>query len=109
MFSVQTDKPARASSAKALRSRRLGKATERASERGRPAPSSAGPTGLIALHLKARHKAGVLFVASDESRAERLGGILQGVEPGWGVSWCCRASIHPFDEIEPSRETTVAR
>ncbi len=72
--------------------------------------SSAAPTGLIALHLlKARRKAGVAFLAMDENRAERLGAILHGLDPGCDVVVLPRFDTLPFDEVEPSREITGRR
>lgn len=62
--------------------------------------SSAAPTGLIALRLlKARRKAGVVFLARDENRAERLGAILHGLDPGCDVVVLPRFDTLPFEEV----------
>jgi transcription-repair coupling factor (superfamily II helicase) len=105
------DKPARASNPKAPGSKRAGKVGRRAPcAQGRQALSSSAPTGLIALHLlKARRKAGVVFLARDESRAERLGAILHGLNPGCEAVVLPRFDTFPFEEVEPSREITGRR
>lgn len=109
-------KPARPSPTKAPSSTRADQANPRppSSQRGQPpspqTPSSAAPTGLIALHLlKLWRKAGVVFVASDETRAERLGAVLHAFDPGCPVMVLPRFDTLPFDEVEPSREISGRR
>ncbi|WP_410051547.1 TRCF domain-containing protein [Bradyrhizobium sp. SZCCHNR1085] len=102
-------KPARAPS-----SRKAGRAGKRApSAQRRQALSSAAPTGLIALHLlRALGKSGargLVFLAKDEVRAERLGAILHAFDPSCDVLVLPCFDALLVDEVEPSRETTGRR
>jgi transcription-repair coupling factor (superfamily II helicase) len=74
--------------------------------------SSAAPLGLLALHLlhrARRETGGVLFIASDEARAERLGAILHALDPGCGVMVLPRFDTLPFEQLPPSREIAGRR
>jgi transcription-repair coupling factor (superfamily II helicase) len=84
-----------------------------ASRRAKQQISSAAPLGLLALHLlKLRRRArphGVVFVARDEARAERLGAILHTFDPRCGVLVLPRFDTLPFEQLEPSREIAGRR
>lgn len=91
-----------------------GKASKRApSVQARGALSSAAPTGLIAVHLLTTWRKsgaqGLVFVAKDEMRAERLGQILHAFDPSCDVLVLPCFDTLPFDEVEPAREITGRR
>ncbi|MGJ4944828.1 TRCF domain-containing protein [Bradyrhizobium sp. HKCCYLS1011] len=101
-------------SAHALSSGQAAKAGTRVrSAQGRQALSSAAPLGLLALHLLTTWRNagsdGLVFVAKDEARAERLGAILHALDPACDVLVLPRFDTLPFDEVEPSREIAGRR
>src|SRR5690349_3032574 len=75
--------------------------------------SSSAPLGLLALHLlgvwRPITNRGLLFVASDEARAERLGMLLHGLEPDAHVLVFPRPDTLPFDATAPSTEVAGRR
>ena len=79
----------------------------------RSAISSSSPIGLLALHLlEQRRKSGrngIVFLAEDENRAERLGSVLHSLDPSLDVLVFPRLNTLPFDGLEPSREIAGRR
>ena len=79
----------------------------------RPAISSSSPLGMLALHLldqwKKSRRDGIVFLAEDENRAERLGSVLHSLAPSLGVLVFPRLNTLPFDGLEPSREIAGRR
>jgi transcription-repair coupling factor (superfamily II helicase) len=77
------------------------------------AVSSASPLGLLALHLvtqwHASGRSGLVFLAENERRAERLGSIIHMIEPGCDVLVYPRLNTLPFDLLEPSRDIAGRR
>jgi len=75
--------------------------------------SSDSPLGLLALHLLAQWRKagrnGAVFLAENEARAERLGGILHALDPTCEVLVFPRLNRLPFDQLEPSREIAGRR
>jgi len=68
---------------------------------------------MLALHLLAQWgkspRAGVIFLAEDENRAERIGGLLHSLDRSLGVLVFPRLNTLPFDGLEPSREIAGRR
>ena len=64
--------------------------------------------GMLALHLREQWKKsgrdGLVFLAEDENRAERLGGIVHALDSSLDVLVFPRLNTLPFDGLEPSRE-----
>ena len=52
---------------------------------------------------------GIVFLAEDENRAERLGSVLHSLDPSREVLVFPRLNTLPFDGLEPSREITGRR
>src|SRR6185295_1767871 len=79
----------------------------------RSAISTSSPLGMLALHLREQRKksgrGGLVFLAEDESRAERLGGIVHALDPSLDVLVFPRLNNLPFDGLEPSREIAGRR
>ncbi|NPU66396.1 DEAD/DEAH box helicase [Bradyrhizobium sp. 83012] len=79
----------------------------------KPAVSSTSPLGLLALHLVAQWQAagrsGLVFLAENERRAERLASIIQLLEPACDVLVYPRLNTLPFDLLEPSRDIAGRR
>ena len=75
--------------------------------------SSSSPLGMLALYLAAQWRAsgrdGVVFLAENESRAERLGSIIPVIEPACDVLVYPRLNTLPFDQLEPSRDIAGRR
>ncbi|NPV21002.1 DEAD/DEAH box helicase [Bradyrhizobium aeschynomenes] len=98
-------------SQKADRSRSVAAGT--APARARPSPSSDAPLGLLALHLlserQRRKTHGLIFIADNEPRAERLAAVLHAMDPGCDVLVLPRFDTLPFDDAEPSREVAGRR
>ena len=88
-----------------------------ATKKGRKAADSAistsSPLGMLALHLREQWKKsgrdGLVFLAEDENRAERLGGIVHALDPSLDVLVFPRLNTLPFDGLEPSREIAGRR
>ena len=79
----------------------------------RSAVSTSSPLGMLALYLRDQWKKsggdGIVFLAEDENRAERLGGIVHAVDPSIDVLVFPRLNTLPFDGLEPSREIAGRR
>jgi len=75
--------------------------------------STSAPLGMLALHLREQWKKsgrdGLVFLAEDENRAERLGGIVHALDPSLDVLVFPRLNTLPFDGLEPSREIAGRR
>jgi transcription-repair coupling factor (superfamily II helicase) len=75
--------------------------------------STSSPLGMLALHLREQWKKsgrdGLVFLAEDENRAERLGGIVHALDPSLDVLVFPRLNTLPFDGLEPSREIAGRR
>lgn len=75
--------------------------------------STSSPLGMLALYLRKQWKKagryGLVFLAEDESRAERLGGIVHALDPSLDVLVFPRLNTLPFDGLEPSREIAGRR
>lgn len=79
----------------------------------RLAVSSASPLGLLALHLVERWqgagRSGLVYLAENERRAERLASIILVLEPACDVLVYPRLNTLPFDLLEPSRDIAGRR
>ena len=79
----------------------------------RNAISSSSPVGLLALHLISEWKNsksdGVVFLAENEVRAERLGAIIHALDDSCDVLVFLELNTLPFDQLEPSREIAGRR
>jgi transcription-repair coupling factor (superfamily II helicase) len=68
---------------------------------------------MLALHLVQRWQEsgrdGIVFLAENENRAERLGGIVHSLDPSIDVVVFPRLNTLPFDGLEPSREIAGRR
>ena len=71
------------------------------------------PLGMVALHLlqqwKKSGRDGIVFLAGDENRAERLASIVHSLDRSSGVLVFPRLNNLPFDGLEPSREIAGRR
>ena len=54
-------------------------------------------------------KSGVVFLAADEVRAERLGAVIHALDGSCDVLVFPRLNTLPFDQLEPSREIAGRR
>jgi len=67
----------------------------------------------LALHLleqwRKSGRDGIVFLAEDENRAERLGSVLHSLDPSLDVLVFPRLNTLPFDGMEPSREIAGRR
>jgi transcription-repair coupling factor (superfamily II helicase) len=63
---------------------------------------------MMALHLLAQWRKsgrkGVVFLAENENRAERLGAVIHALDPSCDVLVFPRLNTLPFDQLEPSHE-----
>ncbi len=79
----------------------------------RSAIASSSPLGLLALHLLGRWRTsgrdGLVFLAGDQDRAERIGSVLHSLDPSADVMVYPRLDSLPFDGLEPSREIAGRR
>ena len=79
----------------------------------RSAISSSSPLGLVALHLlqqwRKSGRDGVVFLAGEENRAERLASIVHSLDRSSGVLVFPRLNNLPFDGLELSREIAGRR
>ncbi|MGY4326768.1 hypothetical protein ACVWWG_001185 [Bradyrhizobium sp. LB7.2] len=79
----------------------------------RSAVASSSPLGMLALHLleqwEKSGRDGLVFLCDDESRAERLGGVIHALDPLVEVLVFPRLNTLPFDGLEPSREIAGRR
>ncbi|CCE04857.1 putative transcription repair coupling factor [Bradyrhizobium sp. STM 3843] len=68
---------------------------------------------MLALHLvtqwRTSGRSGLVFLAENERRAERLGSIIQVIEPTCDVLVYPRLNTLPFDQLEPSRDIAGRR
>jgi transcription-repair coupling factor (superfamily II helicase) len=75
--------------------------------------SSFSPLGMLALHLLEQSRQsgrdGIVFLAENENRAERLGSVLHSLDPSLDVLVFPRLNTLPFDGLEPSREIAGRR
>jgi transcription-repair coupling factor (superfamily II helicase) len=76
--------------------------------------SSSSPLGMLALHLieqwrKFGRDGGIVFLAEDEGRAERLGGVIHSLDHSLDVLVFPRLNTLPFDGLEPSPEIAGRR
>ena len=75
--------------------------------------SSFSPLGMLALHLLEQWgqsgRDGIVFLAENENRAERLGSVLHSIDPSLDVLVFPRLNTLPFDGLEPSREIAGRR
>ena len=90
-----------------------GRAKKRKTPASRTAISSSSPLGMMALHLLAQWRKsgrkGVVFLAEDENRAERLGAVIHALDPSCDVLVFPRLNTLPFDQLEPSHEIAGRR
>ena len=79
----------------------------------RSAIASSSPLGLLALHLLGQWRTsgrdGLVFLAGDQDRAERIGSVLHSLDPSADVMVYPRLDSLPFDGLEPSREIAGRR
>jgi transcription-repair coupling factor (superfamily II helicase) len=79
----------------------------------RTAIASSSPLGLLALHLLGQWRTsgrdGLVFLAGDQDRAERIGSVLHSLDPSADVMVYPRLDSLPFDGLEPSREIAGRR
>ncbi|WP_407158643.1 helicase-related protein [Bradyrhizobium sp. STM 3557] len=68
---------------------------------------------MLSLHLLAQWRKagrnGIVFLAENENRAERLGAIIHALEPDCDVLVFPRLNTLPFDQLEPSRDIAGRR
>ncbi|MGJ4940669.1 DEAD/DEAH box helicase [Bradyrhizobium sp. HKCCYLS1011] len=68
---------------------------------------------MLALHLvtqwRTSGRSGLVFLAENERRAERLGSVIQVIEPTCDVLVYPRLNTLPFDQLEPSRDIAGRR
>jgi transcription-repair coupling factor (superfamily II helicase) len=78
-----------------------------------PTISSSWPLGMLALYLleqwRQSGREGIVFLAENENRAERLGSVLHSLDPSLDVLVFPRLNTLPFDGLEPSREIAGRR
>jgi transcription-repair coupling factor (superfamily II helicase) len=98
---------------KAKKARAAGGATRNSKGSSRSTISSSSPLGMLALHLldqwRKAGRDGIVFLAEDENRAERLGSVLHSLVPSLEVLVFPRLNTLPFDGLEPSREIAGRR
>jgi len=79
----------------------------------RPTISSSSPLGMLALYLveqwRQSGREGIVFLAENENRAERLGSVLHSLDPSLDVLVFPRLNTLPFDGLEASREIAGRR
>jgi transcription-repair coupling factor (superfamily II helicase) len=93
------------------------RATNRAKKRRNGTPrtaiSSSSPLGMMGLHLLTQWsksgRKGVVFLAENENRAERLGAVIHALEPSCDLLVFPRLNTLPFDQLEPSHEIAGRR
>jgi transcription-repair coupling factor (superfamily II helicase) len=90
-----------------------GRTTKKSKVSPRTAISSSSPLGMLALHLLAQWRRsgrdGIVFLAENENRAERLGSVLHSLDPSLDELVFPRLNTLPFDGLEPSREIAGRR
>ncbi|HEY6675690.1 MAG TPA: hypothetical protein VIZ87_02820, partial [Terrimicrobium sp.] len=68
---------------------------------------------MMALHLLAEWskagRNGIVFLAENENRAERLGAVIHALDPSSDVLVFPRLNTLPFDQLEPSLEIAGRR
>ncbi len=101
-------------SGKALKTSKAPKTTKTAKKpAARASVSSSSPLGMLALHLldawKTSGRDGIVFLAENENRAERLGSVIHALDPSCDVLVFPRLNTLPFDQLEPSREVAGRR
>jgi transcription-repair coupling factor (superfamily II helicase) len=99
--------------AKKTKKARAAPALKKAGSLPGAAISSSSPLGMLALHLlqqwRKSGRDGVVFLAGDENRAERLASIVHSLDRSSGVLVFPRLNNLPFDGLEPSREIAGRR
>ncbi|PDT87821.1 transcription-repair coupling factor [Bradyrhizobium sp. Y36] len=79
----------------------------------RGAVSSSSPLGVLALHLLGQWREsghnGIVFLAENENRAERLGSVIHALDASCEVLVFPRLNTLPFDQLEPSHELAGRR
>lgn len=89
------------------------RATKRKTSPSRTVISSSFPLGMMALNLLAQwrnsSRNGVVLLAENEHRAERLGAVIHALEPACDVLVFPRLNTLPFDQLESSREIAGRR
>jgi transcription-repair coupling factor (superfamily II helicase) len=87
--------------------------TKKSKGSSRTSVASTSPLGLLALHLlqqwRDSGRDGLVFLAEDENRAERLGSVIHSLEPSHDVMVFPRLNTLPFNGLEPSREIAGRR
>lgn len=95
------------------RARAAGRVAKTREGTPRTAVSSPSPLGMLALALLAQlrkaGRAGVVFLAENESKAERLGSVIYSLDRSCDVLVFPRVNTLPFDQLEPSREIAGRR
>ncbi|MET4276576.1 transcription-repair coupling factor (superfamily II helicase) [Bradyrhizobium sp. F1.2.2] len=109
-----TSKGSKSKSAKSKSSKSTSSTSKRADKSAsRSAVASSSPLGMLALHLleqwEKSGRDGLVFLCDDESRAERLGGVIHALDPAVDVLVFPRLNTLPFDGLEPSREIAGRR
>jgi transcription-repair coupling factor (superfamily II helicase) len=88
-------------------------AIKKATRLPRSTISSSSPLGMLALHLleqwRKSGRDGIVFLAENENRAERLGSVLHSLDASLDVLVFPRLNTLPFDGLEPSREIAGRR
>jgi transcription-repair coupling factor (superfamily II helicase) len=101
------------SMSRSSKARVAGRATNRKSPPSRTVISSSSPLGMMALHLLAQWRKsgrkGIVFLAENENRAERLGAVIHALNPSCDVLVFPRLNTLPFDQLEPSHEIAGRR
>ena len=99
--------------AKKAKKARAAPALKKTGSLPRSAISSSSPLGMVALHLlrqwKKSGRDGIVFLAGEENRAERLASIVHSLDRSSGVLVFPRLNNLPFDGLEPSREIAGRR
>src|SRR6185312_9717731 len=108
------DDVARKKIARAAAAVKKSKAAPRSRNALRSGISSSSPLGMLALHLieqwrKFGRDGGIVFLAEDEGRAERLGGVIHSLDHSLDVLVFPRLNTLPYDGLEPSPEIAGRR
>ena len=98
---------------KTKKARATASLTKKSTGSARSGISTSSPLGMLALHLLERWRKsgrdGIVFLAEDENRAERLGSTLHSLDSSVDVLVFPRLNTLPFDGLEPSREIAGRR
>ena len=95
------------------KARVAGRATKRKNSSSRTAISSSSPFGMLSLYLlgqwRKSGRKGVVFLAENENKAERLGAIIHALDASCDALVFPRLDTLPFDQMEPSHEIAGRR